>query len=174
MSLSDGAAWEQDHGWNQQPPPIQNNEPAAWDLVLKDLDGLKVFNPHQNAALKMVIADAKKRDQAGAKKYGTRLQPNNGRNAVKDAYEEMLDGMVYVRSAIEECRSQKIITQENQFKLAGLDAVYRMTVESAIRLRFILSLEAKELSLEHEPIIDTGDRRDSEELRDDHRNIIVP
>lgn len=44
----------------------------------------------------------KNRDQMGRKKYGTPLQPNNGRDALQDAYEEALDLAVYLRQAIYE------------------------------------------------------------------------
>jgi hypothetical protein len=45
-----------------QPPPVKNENPAIWDLV---------------------VADMQERDNVGQKRYGTRLQPNNGRNALK-------------------------------------------------------------------------------------------
>lgn len=64
-----------------EPAPIHNSNPAAWDLV---------------------ITDMKARDQFGAAKYGTRLQPNNGRDALADAYQEALDLCVYLRQAIYE------------------------------------------------------------------------
>ena len=38
----------------------------------------------------------------GIEKYGTVLQPNNGRNALVDAYQEALDLAVYLRQRIEE------------------------------------------------------------------------
>ena len=64
-----------------EPPPIKNNKPAVWVLVMEDM------------AL---------RDDFGRAKYGTPLQPNNGRDALKDAYEEALDLCVYLRQAIYE------------------------------------------------------------------------
>lgn len=64
-----------------EPPPVKNNLPAVWDLVL---------------------ADIKERDEIGKEKYGTRLQPFNGRNPLKDAYQEALDLVVYLRQAIYE------------------------------------------------------------------------
>lgn len=63
------------------PPPITNDEPPIWELV---------------------ISDMKNRDQLGRKKYGTPLQPNNGRDSLQDAYEEALDLAVYLRQAIYE------------------------------------------------------------------------
>jgi len=62
-----------------QPPPIANDQPAAWDLVLEDM---------------------RQRDEFGRRKYGTRLQPHNGRDALSDAYAEALDLAVYLRLAI--------------------------------------------------------------------------
>lgn len=64
-----------------QPAPVPNNRPAIWNLVVGDM-----------------IA----RDVLGRKRYGTPLQPHNGRDALQDAYEEALDLAVYLRQAIYE------------------------------------------------------------------------
>ncbi len=66
---------------NPQPPPQPNDKPAVWDLV---------------------IIDMMERDLSGEEKYGTRLQPHNGRDALVDAYQEALDLLVYLRQAIYE------------------------------------------------------------------------
>ena len=67
--------------WTQgaQPPPVPKDQPAVWDLVMRDM---------------------KSRDQMGYNKYGTRLKPHNGRDALVDAYQEALDLCVYLRQAI--------------------------------------------------------------------------
>lgn len=67
--------------FEEQTAPLKNDSAAVWSLVIRDM------------------AD---RDAMGLKKYGTRLQPNNGRNALQDAYEEALDLAVYLRQAIYE------------------------------------------------------------------------
>jgi len=64
-----------------QPPPTANQEPEVWWLVQKDM---------------------LKRNSFGVDKYGVPLQPHNGRDALKDAYEEALDLVVYLRQAIYE------------------------------------------------------------------------
>lgn len=64
-----------------QPLPLTNNQPYSVDSVIKD------------------IADRKK---FGIAKYGTALQPNNGRNNLIDCYQELLDLLVYLRSEIDE------------------------------------------------------------------------
>jgi hypothetical protein len=48
----------------------------------------------------MVIEDMKARDDFGRLKYGTPLQPFNGRSALRDAYQEALDLAVYLRQRI--------------------------------------------------------------------------
>ena len=62
-----------------QPAPLQNEKPAVWHLVLDDMHD---------------------RHDWGVKKYGTPLQPHNGRDALTDAYQEALDLCVYLRQAI--------------------------------------------------------------------------
>lgn len=48
------------------------------------------------------MADIKARDAYGQRKYRTRLQPFNGRDALRDAYEEALDCVVYLKQALYE------------------------------------------------------------------------
>ena len=67
-----------------QPPPVPNEEPGIWQLV---------------------IADMAERDKVGRQRYGTPLQAHNGRDALVDAYQECLDLAVYLRQAIEERRA---------------------------------------------------------------------
>jgi hypothetical protein len=62
-----------------EPPPITNQQPYVWDLV---------------------ITDMRARDNFGKEKYNTRLQPFNGRDALVDAYQEVLDFAVYLRQLI--------------------------------------------------------------------------
>ncbi len=65
-----------------QPPPTDDaTKPAVWDLV---------------------VADMVRRDQDGFEKYGCRLRPNNGRDALVDAYQEALDRTVYLRQVLYE------------------------------------------------------------------------
>ncbi len=64
-----------------EPDPKPNDKPAVWDLVQ---------------------ADMRDRDASGRAKYGTPLQPHNGRDALVDAFQEALDLVVYLRQAIYE------------------------------------------------------------------------
>lgn len=48
----------------------------------------------------LVIEDMKERDDFGMKRYGEPLPIGQGRDHLKDAYEEALDLVVYLRAAI--------------------------------------------------------------------------
>lgn len=78
--MSDNAEYSR-VGQQQQPPPKRNDKPAVWDLVIEDICA---------------------RDAVGRERYGTPLQPFNGRSALIDLYQELLDAVVYVRQKIEE------------------------------------------------------------------------
>ena len=57
-----------------------------------------------NPILGMVLADLTNRALEGADKYGEPLKAHNGRNALWDLYQELLDAAMYIRQAIEEQR----------------------------------------------------------------------
>lgn len=50
----------------------------------------------------LVIGDIYNRRKLGEKRYGTPLQAHNGRDALRDLYEELLDACCYIRQVIEE------------------------------------------------------------------------
>ncbi len=49
---------------------------------------------------KYVLADIKARVNLGKKRYGTLLHTNNGRSALWDLYQELLDAAMYCRQEI--------------------------------------------------------------------------
>jgi len=59
--------------------------------------------PNDNPSIHgLVIEDIRERLELGINRYGTPLQAHNGRNALRDAYEEVLDLAVYVKQVLEE------------------------------------------------------------------------
>ena len=52
--------------------------------------------------LDLVMRDLESRALAGRDKYGTFLESHNGRDALMDAYQEVLDLAMYLRQALEE------------------------------------------------------------------------
>lgn len=51
---------------------------------------------------RLVREDLEQRERLGVERYGTALQPHNGRDALRDAYEEALDLACYLRQAMAE------------------------------------------------------------------------
>jgi hypothetical protein len=79
-----------------QQDPTQNNLPCIQDLVIQD-----------------IIA----RKEVGKERYGTYLQPFNGRSALMDAYQEALDLCQYLRQMLyeEEHPTHYLRTNQTQF-----------------------------------------------------------
>lgn len=67
----------------EQPAPTTNDGTPIWELV---------------------IADMKWRDHLGRQRYGTPLQAHNGRDALEDLTQELLDAVVYTRQLKEEMK----------------------------------------------------------------------
>lgn len=70
----------------EQPMPVANDRPSIQGMVRADLD---------------------QREKLGRERYGTSLQAHNGRDALRDAYEEALDLACYLRQMIEERGSDR-------------------------------------------------------------------
>jgi len=64
-----------------QPAPVPNDRPSIHDLV---------------------IADMEERKALGKRRYNSLLQAGNGRDALVDLYQELLDACAYARQMIEE------------------------------------------------------------------------
>lgn len=50
----------------------------------------------------LVCADLQKRKEFGVQKYGEGLKAHNGRDALQDVYEELLDAAVYIKQCMQE------------------------------------------------------------------------
>jgi hypothetical protein len=50
----------------------------------------------------MVVTDIEARKKVGIERYGTVLQPFNGRSSLMDAYQEALDLAIYLRQLLYE------------------------------------------------------------------------
>lgn len=69
------------HDKDQQPLPVPSESPFMQNLVQADIE---------------------KRKEIGIKRYGTLLQAHNGRDFMRDAYEEALDLVMYLRGCLYE------------------------------------------------------------------------
>lgn len=58
------------------------------------------YNPEMPVIHELVRNDVSDRLRFGIAKYGTPLQPHNGRDALLDAYQDAIDTACYIRQAI--------------------------------------------------------------------------
>jgi chromosome segregation ATPase len=107
---------------NEKQKQPQPTPPKPWD---KDVTNL-------------VIADLKERAEIGAKKYGTRLNTNNGRDALIDAYQEAMDLVQYLRQEIEERKDA------NELKALYLDALEKNEALEKENRRLAVKLTERE------------------------------
>jgi hypothetical protein len=81
-----------------EPPPTGDGE-VVLDAILKKIDEAGMGHAHLFPLQARVRADLVARAEFGLKKYGTRLRTNNGRNAITDLYQEVLDAIMYSMQA---------------------------------------------------------------------------
>jgi hypothetical protein len=83
----------------EQPMPTVSDAPVGiTELVRHDLRELTGrFGPETVAQL---VDDLDKREAVGIVRYGVSLQVHNGRDPIRDAYEEVLDLCQYLRQAM--------------------------------------------------------------------------
>lgn len=83
-----------------EPDPVKNDNTPVWELV---------------------IADMQERDRVGEQRYGVRLQANNGRDALVDAYQEGMDLVVYLRQVLEEriCGDMAMLRSDEPSKIVA-------------------------------------------------------
>lgn len=67
-------------------------------------------NNERDSIQSMVRNDLLKREALGVSRYGTALQAFNGRDALRDAYEEALDLACYLRQVIEERDARTVVS----------------------------------------------------------------
>jgi hypothetical protein len=114
-----------------QAQPTKNDRPAIQDLVIGDLAR---WGPAGLVA--QVVADIEARKQVGLERYGTLLQAFNGRDALLDAYQEVLDLCQYLRQMKEEQRPRTfavlvIYTKALRMALQLRDMIEDRTHEAA-------------------------------------------
>jgi hypothetical protein len=102
----------------EQPTPKATDRAPIWPMVIEyvkknyaDADGkTPVIN---------LVNDMAERHEIGIKRYGVSLTSGNGRNSMVDAYQELLDFVVYVRTWLDE---REISMIAPQLAVKGLSA----------------------------------------------------
>lgn len=122
-------AWDQGH--QDQAPPVPNDGPSMHDLVIADIMSRPVswdLSYGKASRLRDQVADdLLARKQHGLNLYGSLLQAHNGRDALRDAYEEAQDLAVYLRQCLLE-------VPETSLEWTVLAEVYDDAVTALVRL----------------------------------------
>jgi len=103
-----------------QQAPLASSESGdpVWPLVMADCQAMGPA-----LVLDMVLADMWARDEMGALKYNTPLCLNNGRDHLRDLYQEELDAAVYTKAAILDPRYQRFAGKLGQLYFRKLDTL---------------------------------------------------
>lgn len=81
---------------------MEHGHPCSCDGV-PEINQSHQPDPETNTNIPVVdslVAFLDERAALGERKYGTKLQPHNGRDALKDAFEEAVDLVMYLAQAI--------------------------------------------------------------------------
>jgi len=90
-----------------QPDPIKNDREECWPSIIRRMI--------PGTAL---VEQMQARHELGKQKYGVGLQPFNGRDALQDAMEEILDLIVYLEQAALEGNTGLWAIQDSVIKIA--------------------------------------------------------
>ena len=102
--------------------PVANDGPSMHDLVIADIREA-ALTTRRREAVGRLLADRK---QIGIDRYGSILQPFNGRDAQRDVREELADAAVYARQMVEEtCGDPATNIQARRLYRAVLSALYQ-------------------------------------------------
>lgn len=113
----------------EQPAPVVNDHPSIQSLVRRDLAVRTHLGAHRHGVRTRVA----EREQVGIARYGTALQAGNGRDALRDLEEEILDGANYAKQAIVEAEA----TRPDDVDLPRLRSMYEDLLHMACALRQI-------------------------------------
>lgn len=81
----------------------------------------------------LVIRDLQDRYELGKARYGTGLQPFNGRSGLRDLYEELMDAVMYVRQVIEEDKAMTSDDVDIDFRSdMGVDLIQHVASDASV------------------------------------------
>ena len=112
-----------------------------------DSQAMPIPNGHVDIQT-LVIRELDQRRELGIERYGTALQPFNGRDALQDLYEELMDGMVYIRQEIEERKVTDALVGQLLAAASTLRAAWEaeeglaLTATASAVVDFIAALDA--------------------------------
>jgi hypothetical protein len=134
----------QDEATLQQKPPHRLVYRAGDHerSVLKFIQHVLV--QHHPNEMMLVLGDLKARRKEGIKKYGIELQTNNGRDALVDGYQELLDAVMYLTQASMEVAGVSEAAPHFQ-------SLVSMTLQAAAQASLILRIRKGEIKFVEQP-----------------------
>lgn len=123
------------------PAPHQDNEniPVLETFIEPLQNSMKLVSLSSKEVLTQIIEDVTARSQEGLKKYGVMLKPHNGRNALVDLYQELLDANLYLTQHIAEL-GDALSDDEHGY----LDSVSAGLMKATVATRHHLNEQQKE------------------------------
>ena len=112
-----------------QPAPQNQDGLALWPLVISELGS--------HPTDRLVAVDMQQRHEFGVAKYGVPLVASNGRDHLADAYQEALDGVVYLRAEIENSLN-KHVDETDTTALTVLHQLYVDMLDAAKEIRELI------------------------------------
>lgn len=132
---------------------LSMGETTGTAVELKQRPGdqpLPVVNDHPDIQ-SQVIADIEARRQVGIGRYGSALQPLNGRDTLLDAYEEFMDLTIYLRSVLTE--------RDDVEGVAAIQRRLRETTTDRDRLQRLV----EEFALQFAPVLDEFEQESADD-----------
>src|SRR5271157_5728454 len=109
---------------------IMSGEDAARVQAMPTGDGIdvavEVAKDLRTRGLEHIAEDTEARIRLGEKKYGTRLKAHNGRDAMLDLYQEVLDGINYAKQLVIERKDDGMLFNQ----LVALALVVKIKLEN--------------------------------------------
>lgn len=128
-----------------QPPPIATDRRPAWDIVIEYVGKRRDDNLYgSTGVVDRVLVDMRERDAVGRQRYGVPLTSGNGRNSLIDAYQELLDCVVYLAAALDEQgfgpETQSITTSGHPegWRLFCVQQLFTAQVRALVQLRTLI------------------------------------
>lgn len=120
---------------NGEPKPVHNFNPSIHDLLVNDAQHM-VLGFMWNAGLddftrNKMIDLFRERKAYGFRKYGTILQAENGRDFFKDAIEETIDQLAYLRQGLSENPQNKNLLEAYRLAVAVLRELLKFQARRA-------------------------------------------
>ena len=98
-----------------QVAPIPNDREGVHDVLIREVT--EAVGDEVDDITQDLIDELLARKELGLSKYGTLLQPFNGRDFLRDILDEAIDGLAYVRGALQEAHERKAAPDSGEVRL---------------------------------------------------------